>query len=103
MTVRCKPTVELAARCRLPVIYPFREDVVAGGLLSYATSLPDQYRQAAGLVRKILGGAKPAELSVWQLTKFEFAINLSTVKALLDFRPQCWPAPTTRSSNGLLH
>ena len=83
-----KPTVELAAKYNLPVIYPFREDVVAGGLVSYGTSLPDQYRQAAGLVHKILNGAKPADLPVEQPTKFEFAINLKTAKALGIVFPQ---------------
>ena len=83
-----KPTAELAAKYKLPVIYPFREDVVAGGLMSYGTSLPDQYRQAAGLVHKILNGAKPADLPVEQPTKFEFAINLKTAKALGIVFPQ---------------
>jgi putative ABC transport system substrate-binding protein len=50
--------------------------------VSYGTSLPDQYRQAASLVHKILNGAKPADLPVEQPTKFEFAINLKTAKAL---------------------
>jgi putative ABC transport system substrate-binding protein len=77
-----KPTVELAAKYRLPVIYPFREDVVAGGLVSYGASLPDQYQQAAALVQKILNGAKPADLPVEQPTKFELAINLKTAKTL---------------------
>jgi putative ABC transport system substrate-binding protein len=77
-----KQTVELAAKHRLPVIYPFREDVVAGGLVSYGTSLPDQYQQAAALVHKILNGARPADLPVEQPTKFEFAINLKTAKSL---------------------
>jgi putative ABC transport system substrate-binding protein len=83
-----KPTVELASKYKLPVIYPFREDVVAGGLVSYGTSLPDQYRQAASLVHKILNGAKPADLPVEQPTKFEFAINLKTAKALGIVFPQ---------------
>jgi putative ABC transport system substrate-binding protein len=83
-----KPTVDLAAKHKLPVIYPFREDVVAGGLASYGTSLPDQYRQAAGLVHKILNGAKPADLPVEQPTKFEFAINLKTANALGIVFPQ---------------
>jgi putative ABC transport system substrate-binding protein len=77
-----KATVELASKHRLPVIYPFREDVLEGGLVSYGTSLPDQYRQAAGLVHKILTGAKPADLPVEQPTKFEFVLNLKAAKAL---------------------
>jgi putative ABC transport system substrate-binding protein len=75
-------TVALAVEYRLPVIYAFREDVVAGGLVSYGTSLPDQYRQAATFVHKIFTGAKPADLPVEQPTKFELVINLKTAKAL---------------------
>ena len=83
-----KETVEIAAKYRLPVIYPFHEDVLAGGLVSYGTSLPDQYRQAAALVHKVLVGAKPADLPVEQPTKFEFAINLKTAQQLgLTFPP----------------
>jgi ABC-type uncharacterized transport system substrate-binding protein len=75
-------TVELAAIRRLPMIYAFREDVVAGGLVSYGTNLPDQYRQAATFVHKIFNGARPADLPVEQPTRFELVINLKTAKAL---------------------
>ena len=75
-------TVALAAEHRLPVIYPFREAVRAGGLISYGTSLPDQYRQTAAYVQKILNGTKPADLPVEQPTKFELAVNAVTAKAL---------------------
>ncbi|MBM2844103.1 MAG: transporter substrate binding protein [Anaerolineales bacterium] len=75
-------TVELAAKHRLPVMYAFREDVQAGGLMAYGTSLPAQFRQAATFVHKILRGAKPADLPVEQPTKFELVINLKTAKAL---------------------
>jgi len=75
-------TVELAAKHRLPVMYVFREDVEAGGLVAYGTSLPAQYRQAATFVHKILRGAKPGDLPIEQPTKFEFVINLKTAKAL---------------------
>ena len=75
-------TAALAAEFRLPTIYPFREDVLVGGLVSYGTSLPDQYRQAAAFVHKIFNGAKPADLPVEQPTKFELAVNLKTAKAL---------------------
>ena len=75
-------TIALAAELRLPTIYAFREDVLAGGLVSYGPSLPDQYRQSATLVHKIFTGAKPSELPVEQPTKFELAINLKTAKAL---------------------
>ena len=75
-------TAVLAAEYRLPTIYPFREDVQAGGLVSYGTSLPDQYRQAAAFVHKIFNGAKPTDLPVEQPTKFELAVNLKAAKAL---------------------
>jgi putative ABC transport system substrate-binding protein len=75
-------TAALAAERRLPVMYPFREDVQAGGLMSYGTSLPDQYRQAAAFVHKIFNGARPADLPVEQPTKFELAINLKAANTL---------------------
>ena len=77
-----KQTADLAARHRLPVMYPFREDAEAGGLISYGTNLPDQFRRAAAFVDKILKGARPADLPVEQPTKFELVINLKTAKAL---------------------
>jgi putative ABC transport system substrate-binding protein len=75
-------TAILAAEYRLPVIYPFREDVLAGGLVSYGTSLPDQYRQAATFVHKLFNGASPADIPVEQPTKFEFVVNLKVAKHL---------------------
>jgi putative ABC transport system substrate-binding protein len=74
--------VELAAKTRLPAIYPFREDVEAGGLMSYGPSVSDLFRRAATYVDKILKGAKPADLPVEQPTKFELVINLKTAKVL---------------------
>jgi len=71
-----------AARLRLPAIYPLRQFVEAGGLLSYDPSLREQFRRAATYVDKILRGAKPADLPVEQPTKFELVINLKTAKAL---------------------
>jgi len=77
-----KETASLAAKYRLPVIYPSREDVEAGGLVAYGTNIPAQYRQAAGFVDKILRGVKPADLPVEQASTFDLAINLKTAKAL---------------------
>ncbi len=75
-------TVAAAAKYRLPVIYSFREDVTAGGLLSYGAQLTGQYAQAATLVAKILRGARPADLPVEQATRFELVVNLKAAKAL---------------------
>jgi ABC-type uncharacterized transport system substrate-binding protein len=72
----------LAAKNRLPSSYAAREAAEAGGLMSYATSMPDLFRRAAGYVDKILKGAKPGHLPVEQPTKFELVINLKTAKAL---------------------
>jgi putative ABC transport system substrate-binding protein len=75
-------TGKLAVKHRLPVMYPFREDVEAGGLMAYGANVPAQHRQAATLVDKILRGAKPADLPVEQPTKFELVINLKVAKTL---------------------
>jgi putative ABC transport system substrate-binding protein len=67
---------------RLPSIYTFREQVLAGGLVSYATNYYELFRRAATVADKILKGAKPGNLPVEQPTKFELVINLKTAKAL---------------------
>src|SRR6476620_9711258 len=72
----------LAARYRLPAVYPFRFFAEVGGLLSYGVDLPDNFRRAAGYVDRILKGEKPSELPVQALVKFEVVINLKTAKAL---------------------
>jgi putative ABC transport system substrate-binding protein len=74
--------IAMAARHRLPAAYAFRVFVADGGLISYGVDMPEQYRQAAGYVDRILHGEKPADLPVQQPTKFELAINLKTAKGL---------------------
>ena len=77
-----KRIVELATKYRLPAIYPDREFVDEGGLMSYGADLADLFRRAAVYVDKILKGAKPADLPVQQATKFEFVINLKAAKQI---------------------
>jgi putative ABC transport system substrate-binding protein len=79
---RREQIVSLAARQRTPGIYPLREYVAAGGLMSYGNNLREAYRHAGLYVGRILRGAKPSDLPVERLTKFEFVINLTTAKAL---------------------
>jgi putative ABC transport system substrate-binding protein len=74
--------VALAAKSRLPALYPARHFVDSGGLMSYGTNFDDLFRRAAAYVDKILKGAKPADLPIEQPTRFELVINLKTVKAL---------------------
>jgi putative ABC transport system substrate-binding protein len=74
--------IDLAARYRLPTIYPFGFHVRDGGLLSYGVDQVDQFRRAATYVDRILKGEKPADLPVQEPTKYELAINLKTAKVL---------------------
>jgi putative ABC transport system substrate-binding protein len=77
-----KQVVELAARHRLPAMYPLADYVNAGGLISYGINNLDLFRRAATYVDKILKGARPADLPIEQPTKFELVINLKTARAL---------------------
>jgi putative tryptophan/tyrosine transport system substrate-binding protein len=74
--------IALAARHRLPAVYPYPHHAKAGGLLAYGPDVIDQYRQAAGYVDRILKGEKPADLPVQAPTKYELVINLKTAKEL---------------------
>jgi putative ABC transport system substrate-binding protein len=72
----------LALGAQLPTMYGVRENVQAGGLMSYGPNIPNQYRRAADYVDRILHGTKPGDLPVEQPTKFELVINLKTAKGL---------------------
>jgi putative ABC transport system substrate-binding protein len=82
--------IALAARHRLPAVYPFRYFATSGGLMSYGSDLADIYRRAASYVDRILKGAVPGDLPVQAPTKFEFVINVKTANALGLTVPPRW-------------
>ena len=82
MVANRKPITDFALKSRLPSVYPIKEFVDAGGLMSYDADRADSYRRVAYYVDKILKGTKPAELPVEQPTKFELVINLKTAKQI---------------------
>ena len=82
VVAQAAPLAEFALKYRLPGMFPFKENVEVGGLMSYGADRDDLYRRAATYVDKILKGAKPAELPVEQASKYQLVINLKTAKQL---------------------
>ena len=80
--------IALAAKYRLPAVYPLRVFATSGGLASYGPDLAEEYRQAAGYVDRVLRGEKPANLPVQMASKFQLVINLKTAKSLNLALPQ---------------
>ena len=89
---------ELASSLKIPAIYAFREQVEAGGLISYGVNLREQFRRAAGYVDKILKGASPSNLPFEEPTKFELMINLKAAKELA----LTVPAPLIERADGVI-
>jgi ABC-type uncharacterized transport system substrate-binding protein len=86
--VQVQKIIDFLANSRIPGMFQIRENVLAGGLMSYGASLPDLFRRGATYVHKILQGMKPSDLPVEQPTKFDLVINLKTARALgIDIPP----------------
>ena len=81
-TSRRTQLVLLTTKHGIPTIFPWREYIIDGGLLSYGTSLRNSYREMAGYVGRILNGAKTTDLPVQQPSTFELVLNLNAAKAL---------------------
>jgi putative ABC transport system substrate-binding protein len=77
-----KAILAFALEHRLPTIYPWRQNAVDGGLMSFGIDLRDQYRRVAGYVAKILKGEKPGEMAIQRPVSFEFVVNLKTARAI---------------------
>src|SRR5262249_21302051 len=90
----------LAARHRLPAVYPYRYFAAAGGLISYGPDTVDPYRRVASYVDRILKGEKPADLPVQAPTKYELVINLKTARALGLSVPRPLPAGADKVIEG---
>ena len=82
LTAHHQLIVELVNKSRLPAMYPWREYVEAGGLMAYGADLGEVGRRMANDVHEILNGAKPADIPIYQPTKYELLINLKTAKTL---------------------
>lgn len=80
--VHRRPIIDFAASQGLPAIYCYREFPESGGLMSYGPNVADEFRRAAGYVKRILEGAKPGDLPIEQPTRFELLINMKAAKAL---------------------
>ena len=87
---------DLAARYRLPAIYPYRDFVDVGGLLSYGIDLVEMLQRLAVMTNEVLRGAKPGDIPYYQMTKFDLVLNRATARSLgLDFPRPYWESPTT--------